>query len=266
MSCLEALSPRERGVLTALATSTTGPARSVQRARALLALNSGLPEVARQVGRCPRTITRSHARFAQEGVTAVFDAARSGATPRLSAQDVLTIRETAVAEPCSVGVELQCWSLRRLSDHVATHLGIEVHHERLRQILRAHGVSKKAEVSGQRGTDPQFTQKRDAVVQLYTEPPEDRVVSMDQYWPAQAWPGAEPFPRAAYERGRQNNQPATARRGRFPGPAPRGDRVGRTRKGCLHCAHWGRCSKRRPGARMLYQGRPEPERAWRRPL
>ncbi len=182
---LEALSPQERNALTALATSATGPARSVQRAQALLALSSGLTasEVARQVGRSPRTIARWQARFAQEGVTAVFDAARSGAPPRLSTQDVLTICETAVAEPRSVGVELQCWSLRRLSDHLVAQ-GIVVRHERLRQILRAHGVSKKAEVSSQRSKDPQFVEKRDAVLRLYTQPPEDSVVvCMDQHGP-----------------------------------------------------------------------------------
>lgn len=209
---LEALSPRERDALTALANSATGPARSVQRAQALLALSSGLTasEVARQVGRCPRTIARWRARFAQEGVTAVFDAARSGAPPRLSTQDVLTICETAVAEPRSVGLELQCWSLRRLSDHLAMHLGIVVRHERLRQILRAHGVSRKAEVSSQRSTDPQFVEKRDAVLRLYTQPPEDSVVvCLDQHGPVSlhgtqgqkyAAPGQTPHHDAEYKR------------------------------------------------------------------
>ena len=81
---LEDLSPQQRDALHALATSATGPARSVQLAQALLALHSGLtvPEVARQVGRSPRTIARWRDRFAQEGDTAVFDAARSGAPPR----------------------------------------------------------------------------------------------------------------------------------------------------------------------------------------
>ncbi len=44
-------------------------------------------------------------------------------------------------------------------------------------------------------------------------------------------------------------------------PAPRGDRVGRTRKGYVCRAHGGTCSKRRLSARLLYQGTPGP-RPW----
>ena len=183
---LEALSPKEQEALQALASSTAAPVRPVQRAQALLALKSGVSEtdVAQRVGRSPRTIARWRARFAAEGITAVFDAPRSGAPPRLSTEDVLAICETAVAGPASAGLELQCWSLRRLSDHLIEHRKIEVHHERLRQILRAHHVYRKAEVSSQRSTDPQFAEKRDAVVQLYTQPPADSlVICLDQHGP-----------------------------------------------------------------------------------
>ncbi len=55
------------------------------------------------------------------------------------------------------------------------------------------------------------------------------------------------------------------RGGRFPGPTPEGDRAGRTRKGCLCRALGGRHSKQGLRARMVYQGSPEPERAWQRP-
>jgi len=191
------LSADEDKALDALAHSTTGPARCVERAHALLALAHGASpaEVAAQTGRSLRTIRRWRSRFAVERVLAVFDAPRSGRPSRLTAQEVMKICETAVAQPESLEgqVPLQCWSLRRLSDHLAT-IGIKVKHERLRQILDAHNVRKKAEVSKQRSNDPAFAEKRDAVVELYTHPPEDSaVICLDQKGPVSlhATPGAK---------------------------------------------------------------------------
>jgi len=209
---LAALTPATEEALAALADSSMGPLRAVERARALLALRSGMPAdaVALKVGRSVRTIRRWENRFAEEGVKAVFDARRSGRPPRLTTQDVMTICEVAVAEPESLGVPLKCWSLRRLSPYLANHKGIQVKPERLRQILNAHNVRKKEEVSKQRSKDPNFTAKRDAVVELYTHPPEDSLVlCMDQLGPLSlhatpgqkyAGPGESPRHDAQYKR------------------------------------------------------------------
>lgn len=145
------LSAQESEALTALARSTTGPARCVERAQARLELANGASPtaVAAQTGRSLRTIRRWRTRFSDERVMAVFDKPRGGRPPGLTAQEVLTICETAVANPESLQVRLQCWSLRRLSNHLAG-IGIQVNHERLRQILNAFNVRKKAEVSKQR--------------------------------------------------------------------------------------------------------------------
>ncbi len=65
---------------------------------------------------------------------------------------------------------------------------------------------------------------------------------------------------------RHPSRPRTnPRGGRFPGPTLEGDRAGRTRQGCLCRALGGRHSKRGLRARMVYQGSPEPGRAWQRP-
>lgn len=183
---LKALSDPEAQALRGLAASTTGPVRPVQRARALLALSGGaaVAEAAQKVGCTPRTAARWRSRFADEGVTAVFDAPRSGAPPRLDAKQVLTICEVAVTEPQSLGVPLQCWSGRRLCQYLRTERNIQVGHERLRQILIAHKLNRKAEVSAQRSPDPHFADKRDAVIDLYMHPPENSVVAcVDQKGP-----------------------------------------------------------------------------------
>lgn len=208
---LAALSAAEREALEALAGSTSGPARPVQRAQALVALSDGVAvdEVAARLGRTRRTILRWRSRFTSEGVTAVLDAPRSGRPPRLSIPDVMLVCETAVARPSDVGVPITCWSLRHLARHL-TERGVRIGHERLRQILHAHRVQKKAEVSKQRSTDPAFAEKRDAVIQLYRTPPADSaVVCLDQLGPVSlhatpghqyAGPGREPHHDAEYKR------------------------------------------------------------------
>ncbi len=182
---LAALTPAERTALEALAFSTTAPARPVQRAHALVALSNGVSveQVAAQMERTRRTILRWQSKFEAEGVDAVLDAPRSGRPPRLTTETVLRICETAVAPPSAANVPLTCWSLRRLARHLSDQ-GIQIGHERLRQILHAHRLRKKAEVSKQRSKDPQFKEKRDAIIQLYREPPEgSAVVCLDQLGP-----------------------------------------------------------------------------------
>jgi transposase len=172
--------------LTGVAASTTGPARAVERAQALLALQHGdtRAAVAQRLGRSKRTIARWEARFTQEGVLALFDQPRSGAPPRLSIQQVLVICETAVTDPRDLDLPVTSWSLRLLADYLREHSQIDLCPERLRQILHAHGIGKKAQVSAQRSTDPEFAHKRDRIVGLYTNPPEDAlVVCVDQQGP-----------------------------------------------------------------------------------
>ena len=209
---VHALSAAERLALTRVAASTIGPVRAVERARALLALqhDDTCAKVAEDLRYSKRTITRWQARFGEEGVLALFDRPRSGAPPRLSIQDVLVICETAVTDPRDMGLPITCWSLRLLSDHLREHRQIHVCPERLRQLLHAHGIWKKAQVSAQRSTDPDFAQKRDRIVGLYTNPPDDAVVvCMDQQGPvglhavqgaSYAAPGKEPHYDREYKR------------------------------------------------------------------
>ncbi len=183
---VHALSAAELLALTSVSASTTAPVRAVERAKAILALQQGQThaEVAQRLGRSKRTVARWQARFGEEGVLALFDRPRSGAPPRLSIQDVLMICETAVTDPRDLGLPITCWSLRILADYLREHRQIDVCPERLRQILHAHGIWKKAQVSAQRSTDPEFAHKRDRVVGLYTNPPQDVVVvCMDQHGP-----------------------------------------------------------------------------------
>lgn len=183
---VHALSEAELRALTSVAASTTAPVRAVERAQALLRLQDGetCAEVAPRLGHSQRTIARWQTRFTEDGVLALFDRPRSGAPPRLSIQDVLVICETAVTDPRTLGLVVTCWSLRLLADHLREHRQIKVCPERLRQILHAHGIWKKAQVSAQRSRDPEFAQKRDRVVDLYTNPPEDALVAcLDQHGP-----------------------------------------------------------------------------------
>ncbi|MGC8489656.1 MAG: IS630 family transposase [Clostridia bacterium] len=209
---VHALSEAELRALTSVAASTTAPVRAVERAQALLRLQDGetCAEVAPRLGHSQRTIARWQTRFTEDGVLALFDRPRSGAPPRLSIQDVLVICETAVTDPRTLGLVVTCWSLRLLADHLREHRQIKVCPERLRQILHAHGIWKKAQVSAQRSRDPEFAQKRDRVVDLYTNPPEDALVAcLDQHGPvglhatqgaSYAAPGQQPHYDREYKR------------------------------------------------------------------
>lgn len=183
---VHSLTAAERLALSSVAASTTGPVRAVQRAKALLALQHGATqaEVAQCRHRSTRTIARWQARFTEQGVLALFDQPRCGAPPRIGIQDVLVICETAVTDPRQLELPYSCWSLRLLADYLREHKQIVIGRERLRQILHAYGIWKKDQVSAQRSHDPEFGPKRDRVVDLYTNPPEDGVVvCFDQHGP-----------------------------------------------------------------------------------
>lgn len=142
------LSKKQRSYLTDYVSKGVHPARSLRRARALLLLSEGLPQVqvAERVGCCLATITNLMAHYRQvEGdvVQAIEERPRPG-QPRLITPDV-EAHITALA--CSEGPDgREEWTLRLLAGKVVE-LGYVEHlsHEAVR------GVLKKADSSHGRG-------------------------------------------------------------------------------------------------------------------
>lgn len=103
------------------------------------------------------------------------------------------------------------WSLSKLADYlVENKIVVSISRERLRQILRGRGVRWQATKTWKTSSDPDFTAKKDRILDLYDHPPADgRVMCVDEFGPLnlQPRPGRGWFPatsprrlRATYNR------------------------------------------------------------------
>lgn len=85
--------------------------------------------------------------------------------------------------PVDLGLPFSTWSLAKLGAYLVEqeHLA-PISHETLRQILKAGGVSVQVTKTWKASENPDFTVKKDRVLDLYDHPPADgRVVCVDEF-------------------------------------------------------------------------------------
>ena len=118
-----ALSGADRGLLTRVVSSGTHPARTIMRARALLALadGAGAVEVARQVGVSETTVRSIIQRFTESGGDVDTTITRKQrATPPVPSVITGEVEARLIALACSAPPQgYTRWSLRLLEKHVA---------------------------------------------------------------------------------------------------------------------------------------------------
>src|SRR5215467_16440 len=144
--------------------------RMAFRAEVILAITEGLSNkaVAERVGTRPATVSKWRGRFAQEGLSGLRDAARSG-KPR-QYEDAHERRVlAALDEPPPAGYGRWDGSL------LARHLG-DISKHQIWRVLRRHEISLARRRSWCISTDPAFAQKAADIVGLYLQPPENAVV------------------------------------------------------------------------------------------
>jgi transposase len=225
---LRVLTPEERQAVEDLAHSRTAEARTVERARIILAAADGLnpSDAARQTGLSRPTVYTWIKRFNAQGPYGLQDQPRSGRPATYPPEQVAEVLAAALVAPKALGLPFGSWTLDRLRAYLCEQKGLAIKRSRIDEILIAEGLHWRHQETwfGER-VDPQFAEKRGALERLYTQPPEGSVVvCLDEMGPqapkatpgqelVRSEPGVEPdgTPRPA-ERAKQAIE--TGRRGR----------------------------------------------------
>jgi transposase len=148
--------------------------------------------------------------FNAEGFAALDPKWSGGRPPKFGPQTRETICRVAKTAPAQLGKPFTTWSLAKLVEHLAEQERIAVSTETARTVLRAAGISWQATKTWKGSRDPEFTAKKDRILQLYdqaaagTLPHGGRVVCVDEFGPLnlQPRPGHGWFPRGAPARQR----------------------------------------------------------------
>jgi transposase len=167
-------SAEERANLVATSKSRTEEARTVERARIVLACLDGkeIQQVARELGVSTPTVSKWRARFSQRGMKGLRDDPRPGKPARYGTpfrDRVLALLE----QPPPAG--LSHWD----GPAIAAQLDASVH--AVWRVLRREGIYLQRLRSWCVSTDAEFAPKAAAVVGLYLNPPLNAVVlSVDE--------------------------------------------------------------------------------------
>src|SRR5262252_9885734 len=149
--------------------------RMAFRAEVILAIAEGLSNkaVAERVGTRPATVSKWRGRFAQEGLSGLRDASRSG-KPRQYQDEHERRILAALDEPPPAGYGR--WDGGLLARHVG-----DISKHQIWRVLRRHEISLARRRSWCISIDPAFAQKAADIVGLYLQPPENAVVfSVDE--------------------------------------------------------------------------------------
>jgi transposase len=155
----------------------------VRRPMIIMASSSGTPAaaIARLVAADEDTVRDVVHAFNEKGLAAL-DPRWAGGRPHLiSDEDIKVIVTTATARPEKLGQPFTHWSLRKLAAHLASR-GIRVSRERLRQLLRQHGISFQRTRTWKESHDPDKDSKLDRIEHVTSAFP-DRCFAFDQFGP-----------------------------------------------------------------------------------
>ncbi|GAA4476352.1 hypothetical protein GCM10023170_099180 [Phytohabitans houttuyneae] len=130
----------------------------VRRAMMIMASASGtpVPAIARLVAAHEDTVRDVIHAFNEIGLRALDPNWAGGRPRRISTDDEAFIVATATGRPTTVGRPFTRWSIRKLADYLATnpHRPMAVGRERLRQLLREHGVTFQRTRTWKESRDP----------------------------------------------------------------------------------------------------------------
>jgi transposase len=177
----------ERERLTSLAARRKSAQALAQRARIVLQCAGGLSNtaVAQAERVTSQTVGKWRARFVQQRLAGLDDAARSGAPRTLSdAQVERVITRTLESKP----KHATHWSTRSMAQRCG------LTHDAVHRIWRAFGLQPHREQTCQLSTDPFFIDKVRDVVGLYLNPPEQALVlCVDEKSQCQALERSQPL-------------------------------------------------------------------------
>jgi transposase len=164
------LTDEEQAELRRRAQSRTAPARVVERARMVLAVDAGqrVPEVARRLGVGADVVRKWLKRFDAEGLTGLEDRPRSGRPVTYTPEQIGQAVATAATNPTTLGLPFGAWTLDRLVVYLherPSEAGgpLPISRSHLDRLLVGEGLRWRTEETwfGER-VDPQFAEKRGA--------------------------------------------------------------------------------------------------------
>jgi len=169
------ISQEERQILETLIRSGTSEHRMVERARIILAADTGKsnPEIAAQLKVRPTTVSKWRVRFAKKSIEGLQDAVRTGKPATYTEkteQRILALLDSPPPEGYG------CWT----GTLVARRLG-DVSKHQVWRVLKRRGIHLQRRRSWCISTDPEFARKAADIVGLYLDPPENALVlSVDE--------------------------------------------------------------------------------------
>jgi transposase len=158
----------------------------VRRALIIMASASGtpVPAIARLVAAHEDTVRDVIHRFNEIGLRALDPNWAGGRPRRITTDDEQFIVAAATGRPKKLGRPFTHWSIRKLAEYLATnpHRQMVVGRERLRQLLRANGITFQRTRTWKESSDPEKEAKLDRIEQVTTRFP-DRCFAFDQFGP-----------------------------------------------------------------------------------
>ena len=164
------LTDEQRQTLEQWARGRSLPARQVERARIVLMAANGELDVtiATKLGITNQKAARWRARFLTLGLAGLEkDAPRPGRTPSIPSSLVKTVIQRTTQERPSHATH---WATRTMAAEVG------ISEASVRRIWKAHGLKPHLVETFKVSNDPEFTEKLEAIVGLYLNPPEHALV------------------------------------------------------------------------------------------
>jgi transposase len=194
------LSPEEGQRLQRLTRRSRDPVR-LRRATIVMASAQGrsVPDIAALFATTDGYVRRVVHDFNEQGFAALDPKWSSGPPVRIDATTREQICRIARCQPSDLGLAFTVWSLTKLVDYLLKHRVVEkVSTETVRQILKSNNITWQATKTWKTSNDPDFTEKKNAILDLYDHPVSDgRVICVDEFGPLnlQPRPGRGWFPR-----------------------------------------------------------------------
>jgi transposase len=157
----------------------------VRRAMIIMASASGtmVPAIARLVAADEDTVRDVIHLFNQKGLAALDPDWAGGRPRRITGNDIEVIVTAAATRPEKLGLPFTCWSLRKLAAYLAARPDpVAVGRERLRQLLRARGITFQRTRTWKESTDPGRDAKLDRIEHVTTHFA-GRCFAFDQFGP-----------------------------------------------------------------------------------
>jgi transposase len=164
------LTSEETSALSAWAKGRKTPVRLAERARILLLAAEGNQDldIAATLNITPKKVSRWRKRFLAKGLVGLEkDAPRPGRTPAIGSEAVAeVVRLTTQEKPANA----THWSTRSMAAAVG------ISDSSVLRIWHAHGLKPHRVESFKLSNDPHFSEKLEAIVGLYLDPPDQALV------------------------------------------------------------------------------------------